>query len=903
MTKSCETVHCLLEVSQDLVQVTSPSGIFLYVNASWQAALGYSQADLRARIFFELLSEADYQNYLTAVQAFRTSRRLSPLTVHLPHKSGRRIALQGYLYCESLMADSPTLWIIWQRVTSPAIAPPIISIASSISCAGPHRPVFNQRQPQRPTPMNASLIVSGTPLPPQEASLRALFGQTGVGIYQLEPLTGRYLNVNQRFCDLVGYRQAELLQLHEPDITYPKDIQTSTKAYSQLLKGELSCLSLEKRYLCKDGSRRWAKLTLSPIQAAQGQPAMILGIVEDIGELTRERLRYRKTAEAALAAQQKKLADTVQARTAALQREIKERSAVEQQLFQEKELAQITLHSIGDGVITTNAKGQVEYLNPAAERLTGWQLSTAQSRLLSAVFQVIDSATRTPVINPLAQVLQEDGVVTLGDRSVLLARNGQEYGIDCSAAPIHNRSQEIIGVVIVFRDVTQSRQLTQKLSWQATHDALTGLVNRAQFEHEITKALRSIQPDSAHPVLCFLDLDRFKIVNDTCGHGAGDELLRQISNVIKQQVRTSDIVARLGGDEFGLLLQDCDLKQAQLIANDLREAVHAFRFVWENKSFGIGVSIGLVTLEDSDQTLFDVLSAADAACYAAKDSGRNRVHIYQLNDAELAQQRSARQWSLRLKDALAQDRFCLYWQPIIATNLAHRSQQHQEVLLRMIDEQGSLVLPGAFLPSAERYGLMPEIDQWVIQSFIHYRNQQPLTFNPKSPYRLYMLNLSGHSISDSYFCDWLSAQLERQPSLSRQLCFEITETTAITNLNQATELMTRLKKLGCHFALDDFGGGLSCFESLKELPLDYLKIDGKFIENIDHNPTTYAIVEAINHVGHVLGIETIAEFVNRPEIQRSLQQIGVDYVQGYTIARPQPLIVGVSDEVSENLSR
>ncbi|MEO1400324.1 MAG: EAL domain-containing protein [Cyanobacteria bacterium J06635_1] len=577
--------------------------------------------------------------------------------------------------------------------------------------------------------------------------------------------------------------------------------------------------------------------------------------------------------------QQQQLEAIVEARTAALKREIQERTAIEQQLFQEKELAQVTLHSIGDGVIRTDAQGRIEYLNPAAETLTGWALSTVKGRPLAAVFQIVDEATRTPLTNPVSQVLQAGQTVNVNDYPLLLDRDAREYGINCSAAPIHNCDRQIMGVVIVFRDVTQSRQLAQKLSWQANHDALTGLVNRSRFEHDITEALQALrQPPLTH-ILCYLDLDQFKIVNDTCGHNAGDELLRQVSTILKNQVRTSDIVARLGGDEFGILLKDCSLAQAQVIADALRAAVRSFRFVWEEKTFSIGVSIGLVTLDDDGQSLVDVMSAADVACYAAKESGRNRVHIYQLNDAELAQKRNERQWSLRIKEALTQGRFCLHQQLIQATQ---STEIHQEILLRMVDEQGSLILPGAFMPAAERYGLMPEIDRWVIQTFLAHSTAQQSD-------RLHMLNLSGPSINDPDFCRWLEGELKQVPDLARQLCFEITETAAIANLNQAAHFMHSLKQLGGQFALDDFGGGMSCFEFLKELPIDYLKIDGKFIDEIAHDPANYAIVEAINHVGHVMGIKTIAEFVNTAEIRSCLEKIGVDYLQGYTIAKPQPL--------------
>ncbi|MEM6351030.1 MAG: EAL domain-containing protein [Cyanobacteria bacterium P01_D01_bin.14] len=723
-----------------------------------------------------------------------------------------------------------------------------------------------------------------------DVHFRAIYQQAGVGISQADLTTGRYISVNQRFCDIVGYTETELLRMSYRDITHPDDVGVNTASVSQLLSGRTKTISAEKRYIRRDGTIRWVRLNLSVICDDQGRPLIDLGVVEDISD--------HKRAEAALADYKHQLETLVSERTMALEREMRVRDTVERRLFQEQELAQVTLHSIGDGVITTDAAGRVDYLNPAAEQLTGWTLATAKGRQLGTVFQVVDECDRTPLPDPVVQVLHATPLV-VNPHPMLLSRDGQDYGIDWSAAPIHNREQQIIGAVIVFRDVTQSRQLTQKLSWQATHDALTGLVNRQQFEHHVVEHLAQLDPDRAEPphVLCYLDLDRFKIVNDTCGHGAGDELLKQISKVIESQVRTSDIVARLGGDEFGILLRDCSLSQGKLIANSLRETVHGFRFVWGERAFGIGVSIGLVQLEDPCRSLVEVMSAADTACYAAKESGRNQIHVHQPSDLEIARQHSKRQWSLRIRTALETDGFRLYWQPIVPAKPTDMPVCYREILLRMVDGQGALIMPGAFMPAAERYGLMPEIDRWVVETFLKHCRRAALDTTPG---QVYTLNLSSASIGDSYFCEWIHRELTQHEALARQLCFEISETNSAGSFSQIIDFINRLKPLGCRFALDDFGSGVYCFKSLQQLPIDYLKIDGSFITSIAKDANSYAIVEAINHVGKSMGLQTVAESVDSLAVRACLQEIGVDYVQGYVLSNPRPL---AATGIPQNLAR
>ncbi|MEM9119876.1 MAG: PAS domain S-box protein [Cyanobacteria bacterium P01_F01_bin.56] len=573
--------------------------------------------------------------------------------------------------------------------------------------------------------------------------------------------------------------------------------------------------------------------------------------------------------------------------------DITERKRMAQELFREKELAQVTLHSIGDAVITTNAQGQVEYFNPVAEQLTGWTASAAKGRPLMEVFRIVHEVTREPAENPVEQVLRDGCTTELDNHTVLISRQGTEYCIEDSAAPIRDRAGRMIGTVMVFHDVTQSRQLSHRLSWQASHDALTDLTNRRHFEQLLEETLKEVQQCQEVHVLGYLDLDQFKIVNDTCGHAAGDELLRQVSRLLKSQIRATDILARLGGDEFGLLLKKCSLEQANRIAEKLREAVQNYHFLWQAKAFRIGVSIGLVALQPDSQTLSEVLSAADAACYAAKSRGRNRINIYQADDSELAKQQGEQEWSLRIRQALEDNRFCLYRQAIVHTSNSDEAQiDHYEILVRMLNEQGEMITPGVFIPAAERYRLMTEIDRWVVQTFFaHVEGAQPkqCPTSENVPETLHLINLSGASVGDAQFLNFLKAQFAQHNVSPHAIGFEITETAAIANLDQAMLFINELKQLGCPFALDDFGSGMSSFGYLKTLPVDYLKIDGKFVRDIISDPATYAIVESINHVGHVMGLKTIAEWVENLDLQDQLAQMGIDYLQGYGIARPCPV--------------
>ena len=566
--------------------------------------------------------------------------------------------------------------------------------------------------------------------------------------------------------------------------------------------------------------------------------------------------------------------------------DITERKQAEQALYEEKERAQVTLHSIGDGVITTDAAGLIEYMNPVGEALTGWSLSEARGRPLEDVFQILDEGTGQPVSNPALRCLEEGRPVSLAGHSTLVSRSGRRHAIQDSAAPIRDRSGQVSGAVLVFSDVTEARRLSQAISYQASHDALTGLVNRAEFERRLRRTLETVRAEGGHHALLYLDLDQFKLVNDTSGHVSGDELLRQLGTLLREHVRQRDTLARLGGDEFGVLVEHCSVADAVRVAHALRGAVESFRFLWEDRSFTIGVSIGLVPIDAESGDFGSVLSAADAACYVAKEQGRNRLHVYQGDDAELARRHGEMQWATRLPQALEEGRLLLYAQPIVPVGEGEADEAHYEVLLRMRGEAGEVILPGAFLPAAERYGLAPRLDRWVVTAVLLCLSADASRLRRL---RLCSINLSGHSLGDEGFLAFVIQQLKQSRVPPEKVCFEITETLAIANLTSATHFIKALKAEGCRFALDDFGSGLSSFAYLQSLPVDYLKIDGHFVRDVAGGGVGYAFVKSINEIGHVMGMKTIAEFVEDAATLERLREIGVDYAQGFLLGHPAPL--------------
>ncbi|MEM9264140.1 MAG: EAL domain-containing protein [Cyanobacteria bacterium P01_F01_bin.13] len=681
-----------------------------------------------------------------------------------------------------------------------------------------------------------------TDLEASQKHYASLAAAAPVGIFRTD-LQGDCIYVNERWCDIAGISAEDALGTGWAVASHPDDRARISQEWYQAAQTNQMFQS-EYRFQTPSG---WATWVYGQAVAEYDGNGEITGYVGTVTDITNRKL-------------------------------------LEVALETEKEIAQVTLDSIGDAVITTNARGQVNYLNPIAEVMTGWTTQTANGQPLSQVFNIVNETTGEPATNPVDRVLASGKIEGLANHTVLIRRDGQEFSIEDSAAPIFNRANQLIGVVMVFHDVTQSRSLARQLSWQANHDSLTQLFNRHYFENTLEAMVTAAVQQKQHHVLCYLDLDQFKVVNDTSGHLAGDELLRQLAGLLRRHIRAADIIARLGGDEFGIILTHCPLDRAVNIAEDLRQAIADYLFVWQDKVFRVGVSIGLVAITSNSTNATAVMSAADVACYAAKYRGRNRIQIYQRDNAALNQQRQERQWSVIIRQALETDRFCLYRQKIVqTTDLDEKNPHFYEVLVRMLNSADEIVSPAVFIPAAERYDLMPMLDRWVIRTCLDNLEQLPQASTQRV---LYSINLSGTSLNDEQFLRFVQTEFERVTVPPDYICFEITETAAISDFERATSFIRELKGLGCRFALDDFGSGMSSFAYLKALPVDFLKIDGDFIRTITSDLTTQAIVESIHRIGNVMGLRTIAESVEDDSILAKLQAIGIDFVQGYGIGHP-----------------
>ena len=649
-----------------------------------------------------------------------------------------------------------------------------------------------------------------------------------------------------RFEDLLGFAESEMGQSIDMLMSrvHPDDKAAIDEAFSNHLKLGAP-FDVEMRLLTKSEDYRWFRSRGQSVRGPTGKAMRMAGAITDMTD--------RRQAAA--------------------------------DLFAAKERALVTLASIADGVITTDPDGWVEYLNPVAEELTGWTTEKARGLPMQAILRMVNEGNRKLAPNPIEMVLREERTIEAASTLLLVRNDGTEFPIMQSAAPIRARGGEITGVVLVLHDVSRERQYVAKLSYQASHDSLTGLINRGEFEGRLSLALNSAAQLGRHHAVMYLDLDQFKVVNDTCGHAAGDQLMRQVTAVLQRRLREGDTLARLGGDEFGVLLENCAPDNALRIADGLRQTVMDCHFAWEARSFNIGVSIGLVNVADGMFTLTDVLSAADSACYMAKEKGRNRVQVYHAGDTELSMRQGEMEWIGRLQKALEEDRFVLYSQDIAVLDPARKIEDHCEILIRMLDEKGELVPPMAFIPAAERYNLMPSIDRWVIRNAFAIIARQRA--EKEGAPGIFAINLSGASIGDERFLDYVREQFTHFAVPPKSICFEITETAAIARLDKATDFINQLKSLGCLFSLDDFGAGMSSFAYLKHLPVDFLKIDGGFVKDMADDPIDRAMVEAINSVGHVMGKKTIAEFVDGERVIRLLREMGVDYAQGYGVAKPR----------------
>ncbi|MGY8526176.1 diguanylate cyclase [Paracidovorax citrulli] len=570
--------------------------------------------------------------------------------------------------------------------------------------------------------------------------------------------------------------------------------------------------------------------------------------------------------------------------------DITEQRRLTEALFEEKERLHITLRSIGDAVICTDGALRITFINPIAEQLTGWTMVEADGQRLETVFHVVDECTGLTIPCPVAECLRTLHPAYLQDGAVLISRSGERHDVKDSAAPVLTAGGSVLGAVLVFQDVTGTRAMQRELAHSAMHDALTGLPNRMWFEKLLREACESARKERQHHVLCFIDLDRFKIVNDTAGHAAGDVLLRELGHVIRSQVRPTDVLARLGGDEFALLLLDCPVDHGEVVGQKVIDAIRARRFPWEGRLYDLGASIGITGIDSDAPPVGELMSRADVACYAAKAGGRNRVSVYRRDESDARRHHRELQVAAGIHSALEANRFRLFAQEIRSlgdpgTDAAEACRSHVEILVRMVDEQGELVMPGAFIPAAERYDLMGHVDRWVIRHVLQ-------EFGPRlqaMPGLSISINLSANSLGEPFLLPFLHAELKHSVLPASRIRLEITETALINNMAAANRLVAEMRKAGCTVALDDFGAGLSSFAYLKQFPVDYLKIDGSFIRNLASSAVDREIVSSINDIGHRLGILTVAESVEDEQTLQVLRTIGVDYAQGYAIGRPMPL--------------
>jgi diguanylate cyclase (GGDEF)-like protein/PAS domain S-box-containing protein len=554
-------------------------------------------------------------------------------------------------------------------------------------------------------------------------------------------------------------------------------------------------------------------------------------------------------------------------------------------------LAEATLASISEGVITTDIGGRIEYMNTAAEALLGCSRDQARGRRLADLASLVDDGDRRALGDPIERCLHEGRRIDLGRRALLVSRAaGDEHSIELRASPIREAGR-LAGCVVVLHDVSEIRGLARQMSYQASHDPLTGLFNRREFERRLDELMKDARAGGTGHVLCYLDLDRFKAVNDTCGHLAGDSMLREVAAILKEQVRDSDAVARIGGDEFGMLLIGCPLDKARQIADDICAAARDYRFVWRDRIFTVGVSVGLVEIGRESGSMEDALGAADSACYVAKQQGRGRVHVYSARDEAVARQRGEILWLQRLQAALKEDRFELYVQPIVS--VAGRPEQGPafEILLRLSDDEAGVVSPVDFMQAAERYHLMPSVDRWVLQKALSAVGSGAL----KLPVgRSFSINISGQTLGDPQFLEFVVDCLDRTGVAPSRVCFEIPESSVASNVAHAARFIAVLHGIGCQFALDDFGSGLGSFANLKQLAMDYLKIDGSFIRGLGTDDFSLPMVTAMIDLARGLGIKVVAEQFESEEALDQVRALKVDFVQGFIVGRPRPLAQAVA---------
>jgi diguanylate cyclase (GGDEF)-like protein/PAS domain S-box-containing protein len=660
------------------------------------------------------------------------------------------------------------------------------------------------------------------------------------------------LYANRQFATFVGVDRVELVGRKLGDLVPPEYSELVNENIRRRLAGEPAAERYEIEMVGLQGQVSRLEISSAPVDY-EGAAALLITGVEIIPTQTVQALRL----------------------------------ASDPQLPSGPSLHMLALDSLAEAIIMTDAAGLITYMNPAAERLLGSAASAAVGKSLEEIVGLVDETDRRLLSDPVRQALTSAAPVNLSRRALLLSRStGSERSIELSASPVRNDMKELIGAVVLLHDVTELRGLARQMSYQATHDALTGLVNRREFEGRLQEAIESGHRGDGQHVLCYLDLDRFKVVNDTSGHLAGDSMLREVAKVLRDAVRDSDTVARLGGDEFGMLLIGCPLEKARQIADDVCRAVGDYRFVWKDKIFNIGVSIGLVEISRESGSLEELLAAADSACYVAKKQGSGRVAVYSARDEALARHTGEIQWLQKLQGALKENRFQLYHQPIVPAYGQNGGGPAMEVFVRLQDEAGHEVPPADFVRAAERYRLMSLVDRWVVQTTLAAlgRGAIPIPAN-----RSVAINVSGQTLADAQFLEFVVECLDSTGVTPSQVCFEITESAVVSNLDHARRFVGVLHGMGCQFALDDFGSGVGSFSNLKNLPMDYLKIDGSFMRNLARDSVNQAMVTAMIKLARTLNFKVIAEQVEDEAGLDAARRMGVDYVQGYAVGRPRPL--------------
>jgi diguanylate cyclase (GGDEF)-like protein/PAS domain S-box-containing protein len=553
----------------------------------------------------------------------------------------------------------------------------------------------------------------------------------------------------------------------------------------------------------------------------------------------------------------------------------------------QKPRAMATLDAMGESVMTVDKEGRIDYINHSAELLLGQQVNQVLGKTFSDVASLVDESDRRQLDDPVQKAMNSAGRVSTARRALLVPANGSsERYIEISVTPLQTDGKDSYGLVLVLHDTSELRGLTRQMTYQASHDALTGLVNRREFERRLQEALDSAQTGDAGHALCYLDLDHFKVVNDTCGHTAGDNMLREIASLIKDTVRDSDTVGRIGGDEFALLLVGCPLEKARQIADNVVRSVNDYRFVWKDKIFNVGVSIGLVEIGRDSGTIEDIMNSADSACYVAKKQGGLHVHVYSAREEANARHSGEIQWLLKLQSALRDNKFELYYQPIVHARAGGTSGPALEVFVRLVENGQPAAPPAEFIRAAERYRLMPHVDRWVVQAVLSALGRGGLKLPPG---RSVAINIAGQTLGDAEFLEFVVECFDHTGANPGDICFEVTEASVVANLDHAQRFLGVLHGMGCEFALDNFGRGLSSFSTLKTLPMDYLKIDGSFIKNLAGDAVNQAMVTAMIELSRSLNFRVVAEHVEDQWALDTVTGMGIDFVQGFLVGRPQPL--------------